>query len=80
MANGNGHPKNTSNCDIPRALKVPPVKGDVIIFYSLHSDGSLDETSLHGACPVEDGTKWAANKWIWYLFISREQIVLRIKI
>ena len=28
-------------------------------------DGSTDELSLHGACPVVDGVKWAANKWVW---------------
>lgn len=28
-------------------------------------EGELDEYSLHGACPVEEGIKWAANKWIW---------------
>ena len=20
---------------------------------------------LHASCPVEDGVKWAANKWVW---------------
>ena len=23
------------------------------------------ELSLHGGCPVEEGVKWAANKWVW---------------
>ncbi len=31
---------------------VPPRRGDAILFYSQRPDGSLDETSLHGACPV----------------------------
>jgi hypothetical protein len=33
----------------------------------LKADGSLDELSLHGACPVEsqEQIKWAANKWVW---------------
>ena len=47
------------------ALKVPPRKGEAIIFYSLLSDGSTDRKSLHGGCPVIEGTKWSANKWIW---------------
>jgi len=46
-------------------LKVKPQVGKVIIFYSLKASGRMDEYSLHGACPVEKGIKWAANKWIW---------------
>jgi prolyl 4-hydroxylase len=42
-----------------------PIKGEAIIFYSLNSDGSIDTKSLHGGCPVIEGTKWSANKWIW---------------
>ena len=45
--------------------KVKPEKGKVIIFYSLLADGTGDHYSLHGACPVEEGIKWAANKWVW---------------
>lgn len=46
-------------------LKVKPEKGKVIIFYSMTPDGRLDPYSLHGAAPVEEGIKWAANKWVW---------------
>jgi hypothetical protein len=66
---GRGHPLDdgTTNCnDRPDALKVKPVQGDVIIFYSLYADGSVDEHSLHAACPVgANQIKYAANKWIW---------------
>ena len=39
----------------------------VIIFYSMHADGSLDEFSLHGGCDVldPDEIKWSANFWLW---------------
>ena len=37
----------------------------VIIFYSLHPDGTMDHNSLHGACPVKKGNKWSANFWLW---------------
>jgi hypothetical protein len=47
------------------AFSVPPRKGDALLFYSQHPDGELDETSFHGGCPVLEGTKWAANIWIW---------------
>ena len=47
------------------AFSVPPRKGDALLFYSQQPDGSLDEMSFHGGCPVLDGIKWAANVWIW---------------
>ena len=56
-------PRDLARCD--SGLKVKPVRGRVIIFYSLTSDGELDPYSLHGACPVVDGIKHAANKWVW---------------
>jgi prolyl 4-hydroxylase len=59
----------SSDCDIPTALKVKPIKGEAIIFYSLNSDGSMDDKSLHGGCPVIEGTKWSGNKWIWYSYL-----------
>jgi len=56
-----GHkPANSSDCS--KGLLVPPVKKEVVVFYSLHADGSLDHSSLHGACPVGEGVKFAANK------------------
>ena len=48
-----------------RKLKVPPRKGKVVVFYSLDPAGGLDAYSLHAGCPVKDGMKWAANKWLW---------------
>eukprot|EP00937_MAST-01D_sp_MAST-1D-sp2_P005438 g5438.t1 len=44
---------------------VAPRRGDAILFYSQKPDGRLDPASLHGACPVLKGTKWAANLWVW---------------
>jgi prolyl 4-hydroxylase len=43
---------------------VRPRKGDALVFYSLHPDGSKDLASLHGSCPVIRGEKWSATKWI----------------
>jgi prolyl 4-hydroxylase len=60
----NGPPvSNQEACKV--GLQVKPEKGKVIIFYSLNPDGSFDPLSVHGACPVLDGVKWAANKWVW---------------
>ena len=46
-------------------LAVRPTKAHAILFYSQHPDGVHDPSSLHGGCPVLEGTKWAANLWIW---------------
>ena len=48
-----------------QGLAVKPKRGDAIMFYSQKPDGSLDDSSLHGGCPVLSGTKWAANVWVW---------------
>nr|ABB47602.2 prolyl 4-hydroxylase, putative, expressed [Oryza sativa Japonica Group] len=43
---------------------VKPVKGDALLFFSLHPDATTDSDSLHGSCPVIEGQKWSATKWI----------------
>lgn len=48
-----------------QGLRVRPEAGKVIIFYRQTPDGRLDPNSLDGACPVKEGVKWAANKWVW---------------
>ncbi|CAN8283972.1 unnamed protein product [Cochlearia groenlandica] len=45
-------------------LKVKPRRGDAIFFYNLFPNGTRDERSLHGSCPVIKGDKWVATKWI----------------
>ncbi|KAK3017820.1 hypothetical protein RJ639_003677 [Escallonia herrerae] len=45
-------------------LKVRPRQGDGLLFYSLFPNGTIDQTSLHGSCPVISGQKWVATKWI----------------
>ncbi|KAJ6302567.1 hypothetical protein OIU77_016627 [Salix suchowensis] len=51
-------------------LKVKPRQGDGLLFYSLFPNGTIDRASLHGSCPVIEGEKWVATKWI------RDQIEL----
>ncbi|KAL2528776.1 putative prolyl 4-hydroxylase 7 [Forsythia ovata] len=43
---------------------VKPQKGDALLFFSLHPDATTDPLSLHGSCPVIEGEKWSATKWI----------------
>lgn len=43
---------------------VAPSKGDAAFWYNLLPDGESDDNTLHGGCPVLQGSKWVANKWI----------------
>eukprot|EP01084_Bolivina_argentea_P181574 313583_1 len=46
-------------------LAVKPEQGRAVLFYDQLPNGEVDEASLHGACPVLKGQKWAANLWVW---------------
>ena len=67
LADGNTKgPFNIKTCEPVNSLKIQPRRKDILIFYNLYADRSLDKSTLHGACPIEGGNpKWAANKWIW---------------
>uniref|UniRef100_A0A7N0V1B9 procollagen-proline 4-dioxygenase n=1 Tax=Kalanchoe fedtschenkoi TaxID=63787 RepID=A0A7N0V1B9_KALFE len=55
--------ENWSDCaKTGNALK--PLKGDALLFFSLHLNATTDPSSLHGSCPVIKGEKWSATKWI----------------
>ncbi|KAG0600716.1 hypothetical protein M758_11G055700 [Ceratodon purpureus] len=54
---------NLSEC-AQRGKSVRPRMGDALLFWSMKPDASLDPTSLHGGCPVINGTKWSATKWL----------------
>ncbi|KAL3643935.1 putative prolyl 4-hydroxylase 7 [Castilleja foliolosa] len=43
---------------------VKPRKGDALLFFNLHLNATIDPSSLHGSCPVIDGEKWSATKWL----------------
>lgn len=45
-------------------MAVKPKKGDALLFFSLHPNATTDSSSLHGSCPVIEGEKWSATKWI----------------
>lgn len=46
-------------------LAIQPREGRAVLFYSQHATGMQDMSVLHGGCPVLNGTKWAANLWVW---------------
>eukprot|EP00798_Chlamydomonas_sp_ICE-L_P025320 gene25320-10976_t len=41
-----------------------PKAGDAVLFYSFHSNGTMDMASMHTGCPVIKGIKWGAPVWI----------------
>lgn len=47
-----------------KGLANKPIKGDMLMFYSLTPSGETDLTSLHASCPTLKGEKWSATKWI----------------
>jgi prolyl 4-hydroxylase len=60
---GNPQPHDMWSCE--KGLKVKSEQGKIILWYSLRPNGNVDDNSLHGGCPVKEGSKWAANKWVW---------------
>lgn len=53
---------------------VKPERGDALLFFSLHPDATTDTESLHGSCPVIEGEKWSATKWIHVRSFSKPEI------
>ncbi|CAL9153655.1 probable prolyl 4-hydroxylase 4 isoform X2 [Musa acuminata AAA Group] len=47
-----------------RGKAVKPKRGNALLFFSLHPDATTDQGSLHAGCPVIEGEKWSATKWI----------------
>ena len=57
-------PQRRSKC-AAKGVAVAPRKGDALLFWNTHPDGTGDEASYHAGCPVEgERTKWTATKWI----------------
>ena len=46
-------------------MAVKPHSSRAVLFYSQFPNGEVDPASLHGACPVLEGQKYAANLWVW---------------
>jgi len=49
-----------------RGLQIAPIALSGALFYHKHGNGTSDRRALHGGCPpLEGGTKWAINSFIW---------------
>lgn len=66
--NAEKSPRHKQDDDLSDCAKegiaVKPRKGDALLFFSLHPSAIPDTLSLHGGCPVIEGEKWSATKWI----------------
>ncbi|KAF8392517.1 hypothetical protein HHK36_022860 [Tetracentron sinense] len=62
------HRPSTTNDDLSECAKkgiaVKPRRGDALLFFSLYPSATPDSNSLHAGCPVIEGEKWSATKWI----------------
>lgn len=47
-----------------RGFSVIPRKGDAILFFSHHINGTSDDAANHASCPTLRGIKYTATKWI----------------
>ncbi|KAJ8636530.1 hypothetical protein MRB53_010797 [Persea americana] len=47
-----------------KGIAVKPRRGDALLFFSLLPNATPDPMSLHAGCPVIEGEKWSATKWI----------------
>ncbi|AEE77452.1 putative prolyl 4-hydroxylase 6 [Arabidopsis thaliana] len=54
---------------------VKPRKGDALLFFNLHLNGTTDPNSLHGSCPVIEGEKWSATRWIHVRSFGKKKLV-----
>jgi len=54
--------KNAESFD---QLRVNPVEGKAVLFYSQLPDGNLDDFSQHAALSPRKGEKWLINLWVW---------------
>ncbi|KAL6136405.1 hypothetical protein ACLB2K_061700 [Fragaria x ananassa] len=47
-----------------KGFSVTPIKGDALLLFNLLPDATIDQNSVHESCPVIEGEKWAATKWL----------------
>ncbi|MBA0651297.1 hypothetical protein Goklo_018639 [Gossypium klotzschianum] len=51
-----------------------PVKGNAILFFTTHLNGSPDSSSSHARCPVLEGEMWCATKFFYLRAVTGETI------
>lgn len=57
-----------------RSNILQPVKGNAVLFFSLHPSASPDKSSFHARCPVLEGDMWSAIKYFYAKPINRGKV------
>ncbi|XP_043708773.1 probable prolyl 4-hydroxylase 4 [Telopea speciosissima] len=60
---GSSSKDDLSDC-AKKGIAVKPRRGNALLFFSLLPNAIPDQSSLHAGCPVIEGEKWSATKWI----------------
>ena len=56
-----------------------PKRGDALLFFDMKPDYiSTDESSMHTGCPVVEGVKWNAVKWLHGVPFRREWVTVQV--
>ncbi|KAL5976952.1 hypothetical protein ACLOJK_021289 [Asimina triloba] len=53
---------------------VRPIKGNALLFFNLHPNATADKNGIHAGCPVIEGEKWTATKWIHVKSVDLETL------
>uniref|UniRef100_H2ZIE7 procollagen-proline 4-dioxygenase n=1 Tax=Ciona savignyi TaxID=51511 RepID=H2ZIE7_CIOSA len=56
-------PEGGSTAFLQPRIAAEPIKGSAVFWFNLFPSGKGDSRTLHAACPVLIGNKWASNKW-----------------
>ncbi|KAL0583843.1 hypothetical protein ABG067_006287 [Albugo candida] len=57
------HKKEMPECS--SGLVVPPNALHATLYYSQTPEDDIDSMSIHGDCPLDEGTKWVLNLFMW---------------
>jgi prolyl 4-hydroxylase len=57
--------RSTSDACNAEKFCIQPSQGKALMWYNMLPDGNFDEYTLHAACPVLQGIKYAMNIWFW---------------
>ncbi|KAJ0098846.1 hypothetical protein Patl1_20145 [Pistacia atlantica] len=67
--------KNKMGSDCTKVSDVQrPIKGNAILFFTLHPNASRDESSSHARCPVLEGEMWCAAKFFQVRDVNKEKV------
>ncbi|RYR56189.1 hypothetical protein Ahy_A05g021952 isoform B [Arachis hypogaea] len=68
-------PKSSGMSDCGESNKfLQPVKGNAVLFFSLHLSATHDKRSIHSRCPILKGDMWSAIKYLYAKPIGESKV------